>query len=326
MQVIKRRALIQAAAAGVIAPATFLTRAQSGWPDRPIRFIVPFAPGGSDIVARAFVPHLSKRLGQQVIVENKPGGGTLIGTDAVSRAQPDGYTFLFTSPNLTINASLLKKLPYDTASFIPIASMSYHPFVLAVHASLPADNLAQLVQLAKKEPGRWSYASAGNGSTQHLAMEIFKREAGIDLTHIPYKGSGLAMNDLLGGQVHMLFNGVPPALPHLQAGKLKALGVEGRTRIGALKDVPTFLEQGFSSFGDPLTWTGLFAPAGTPAEITARMSREIEAVAKTSEMMELFAQRGLGVAGQGQAQFTAIVKADLQRWAQVIKTANIQQE
>jgi tripartite-type tricarboxylate transporter receptor subunit TctC len=306
MHGIRRRTLVKATAVGAIAPVAFLSHGQSGWPQRPIRIIVPFAPGGSDIVTRAFAPHLSRRLGQQVIVDNKPGGGTVIGTDMVARAQPDGYTFLFTSPNLTINASLMKTLPYDTASLIPIASMSYHPFVLAVHPSMPADNLAQLIQLAKKEPRRWSYASAGNGSTQHLAMELFKREA--------------------GGQVHMLFNGVPPALPHLQAGKLKALGVEGRSRIAAVKEVPTFLEQGFSSFGDPLTWTGLFAPAGTPAEITGRMSREIEAIAKTPEMLELFAQRGLGVAGEGQTQFSAIVKADLQRWAQVIKTANIEQE
>ncbi len=326
MRRMTRRVLIQGMMGSAVAGFGVLSKAQQGWPSRPITLIVPFAPGGSDFVARSYAPLLSKALGQTVIVENKAGGGTVIGTDQVARSAPDGYTFLFTSPNFTINATLMRKLPYDTSAFIPVASLSQHPFVLAAHPALPANNLAELVALAKKEPGRWSYASAGNGSTQHLAVEIFKREAGIDITHIPYRGSGPALNDLLGGQVHMLFNGAPIALPHIQAGKLKALGVEGRKRIGALKDVPTFLEQGFKAFGDPLTWTGLFAPPGTPPEITARMAREIQTIAKSQEIVDLFAARGLGLGGQGQAEFSETVRTDISRWATVIKEANIELE
>lgn len=326
MKPMTRRTLIQASGAGAL---SFMLRgagAQDAWPSRTIKIVVPFPPGASDVVARAYAAALSRTFGQTVLIDNKPGGGTVIGTSLVAQAPGDGYNFLFTSPSLTVNATLMRKLPYDTNSLIPLGLTAYHPFVLCVHHSFPARDLATFIKLAKQNPGRYSYASAGNGSTQHLGMELLKQETGIDLVHVPYKGSSPAVTDLLGGQVHALLNGLPPIFSHIKAGKLRVLAVEGETRHTALDKVPTFLEQGVTSFKDPITWTGIFAPKDTPAEIVSRMSQAIVSVAKSPEILKAIEDNGLLPGGLGAAEFSRIVRSDIQRWAHVIKTLNVPTE
>lgn len=326
MKPMTRRTLIQASGAGALSMMLGGAGAQATWPSRTIQIVVPFPPGGSDVAARAYATALSKRLGQTVLIDNKPGGGTVIGTSLVARAPADGYTFLFTSPSLTVNASLMRKLPYDTGSLIPVGLTAYHPFVLCVHPSSPARDLATFIKLAKQNPGRYTYASAGNGSTQHLGMELLKQETGIELMHVPYKGAAPAVTDLLGGQVDSLLNGLPPTLAHIESGNLRALAVEGENRHPALKGVPTFLEQGVTSFKDLITWTGIFAPKDTPADIVSQLSQAIVSVGKSPEVLKTIQDNGLIPGGLGSAEFSKIVRSDIQRWAHVIKTANVQVE
>ncbi len=246
------------------------------YPSRPVRLIVPFAPGGgSDIIARVLAPHLSELLAQQVLIDNRPGAGTIIGAELAAKSPPDGYTlFLGITGTMAINPSMYRKLPYDPVrDFAAIGLVGTGPNVLVVHPSLPARSIPQLISIAKNYPGKLSYASAGTGGAPHLAGELFKSMAGIDMVHIPYKGAAPATTDLLAGQVQVMFAGLGAALPFVKTSRLRALGVAGAKRTRALPDVPAIAEylKGFEAS----TWFALFAPAGTPRPVIARLNAEV---------------------------------------------------
>jgi tripartite-type tricarboxylate transporter receptor subunit TctC len=290
------------------------------WPSKPIRFIVPFPPGGgTDIVARAVADKLAAALGQPIVIENRAGAGTVIGTEAVAKSLANGYTFLFTSSAYSVNPSLQPKLPYDPVNaFAPIGLASLHPFVLVAHPSLPANNVPELIDYAKKNPGALNYASVGNGSSQHIEMEYFKRMAGIDIAHIPYKGSAPAVTDLLGGQVLLMFNGISPTLAYIRSGQLKVLATDSNRRVPLLKDVPTVTESGLPGFKFT-TWSGLLAPAGTPRAIIARMATELQKVVTSAEFRDRMGGLGLEASALAPEQFAAFLRNDMATWAKFVK-------
>jgi tripartite-type tricarboxylate transporter receptor subunit TctC len=297
--------------------------AQSDYPNRTIRMVVPFpAGGGTDIVARAVAEHLTAALGQPVVIENRGGGGTIIGTDAVAKAAPDGYTVLLTSSAFTINPSLVPNLPYDTEKdLLPIANASMHPFVLVANPSLPVNNLSELISYARKNPGKLSYASVGNGSSQHIEMEMLKQAAGLFIVHVPYRGSAPAVTDLLGGQVQLMFNGISPTLQHIRAGKLKALAVDSEKRVPLLKDVPTVAESGLPNLRFT-TWSGLLVPARTPKPVVDRLTAEMQKITSSPEFREKLASMGLEAGGPTGAAYASFLKADMGDWARMVKQSN----
>jgi tripartite-type tricarboxylate transporter receptor subunit TctC len=302
----------------MFAPAAHATD-ETAWPQTTVRIIVPFpAGGGTDIVARLVVEKLNERLGQHFIVENKDGATTIVGTDTVARAQPDGNMLLYTSTAFSINPSLQARMPFDTKkSFTPIGLAAFHPFVLLAHPSLGVSTLAELIALAKKEPGKINYASVGTGSSQHLEMEMLKQLAGIDMTHIPYRGSAPAMNDLIGGHVAIMWNGLSPSLGLIQQGKLRALVVDTKSRVDALKDVPTITEAGLPGF-DIITWSGLFAPAGTPKVVTDRLTAVMKDIVADPSVRSRLAGYGLLPGGLIGDDFAKFLDNDMNSWAKLV--------
>ncbi len=297
------------------------------YPDRPIRIVVPFpAGGGTDIVIRVIGPRLAAELRQPLVFDNRAGAATVIGTEAVASAAPDGYTLLFTSSAFTANASLMKKLPYDPLrDFTPIGSAALHPFVLLAHPSVPANNLQELLAYAKRNPGKLSYASVGPGSSQHLGMELLKRMAGVDIVHIPYKGSSPAMNDLLGGQVQLMFNGVSPTLSFIRSGRLKALATDSDHRVPLLPEVPTVAEAGVPGY-KVTTWSGLLAPSGVPADVTRRLVAAWTKVMGIPEVQKDLTERGLVPHLLSPAAFGAFLKEDKDEWARLVRDAKVEAE
>lgn len=315
-------------AALLVVSGVVSTRAQADdYPSRPIRMVVPFPPGGgTDIVARAVAGKLGAAFGQPVVVENRGGGGTVIGTTAVANAPPDGYTLLLTSSAFTINTGLWNNLPYDIEkNFVPIANASLHPFVLVVHPSLPVNTVQELIAYAKKNPGKLSYASVGNGSSQHIEMEMLKRAAGFSAEHIPYQGSSPAMIDLLGGRVSLMFNGVSPTLAHIRSGRLKALAVDGERRVPLLKDVPTMAEAGLTGFSI-VTWSGLLAPAGTPKPVVERLTAEMQKIVASADFRDRLGALGLEAGGPAGPAYAEFLKNDAAHWGRVIKESGIKLE
>ena len=308
------------AALGVLAGTA--AQAQADYPQRPIRMVVPFpAGGGTDIVARAVAERLGAALGQTVIIDNRAGGGTVIGTSFVAKAEPDGYTVLLTSSAFSINKSLVDNLPYDTErDFLPVANASLHPFVLVANSAMPVRNVQELIAYAKKNPGKLSYASVGNGSSQHIEMEMFKRAAGITAIHIPYRGSAPAVSDLLGGQVHLMFNGISPTLQHIRSGKLKALAVDSQKRVPVLKDVPTLGESGLKDFKFT-TWSGLLVPAATPSAIVKRLAAEMQKITDSADFRERLTSMGLEAGGPVLAEYGTFLKDDMANWSNMVKTS-----
>jgi len=294
------------------------------WPTKPVRIVVPYPPGGAnDIVARALQPALSASLGQPIVIENRGGGATQLGTEAVARSAPDGSTFLLTNIALGANPSLFAKLPYDTSKDLaPISLISTVPLVLVVHPSLPANTAAEFVKLAKAKPGSIHYASAGNGSANHLSMEMFRAATGIDVVHVPYKGFGPAMTDLLGGQVASAFASTLASLPHVKAGKLRALGVSTAQRSAAAPDLPTIAESGVPGF-DVSEWQMLLAPAGTASTIVERMQREVAHGLRNDEVKTRLTELGATPVGSTPKEAEAFLKSELARWADVAKRAGI---
>ena len=294
------------------------------WPSKPMRIVVPYPPGGAnDIVARALQPALSASLGQPIVIENRGGGATQLGTEAVARSAPDGSTFLLTNIALGANPSLFAKLPYDTSKDLaPISLISTVPLVLVVHPSLPANTAAEFVKLAKAKPGSIHYASAGNGSANHLSMEMFRAATGIDVVHVPYKGFGPAMTDLLGGQVASAFASTLASLPHVKAGKLRALGVSTAQRSAAAPDLPTIAESGVPGF-DVSEWQMLLAPAGTASTIVERMQREVANGLRNDEVKTRLTELGATPVGSTPKEAEAFLKSELARWADVAKRAGI---
>lgn len=292
---------------------------ERSWPTGSVRVIVPFpAGGGTDIVGRIVVDELNKRLGRHFIIENRDGATTMVGTEVVARSHPDGNTLLYTSTAYSINPSLHRNMPFDTAkSFTPIALAAFHPFVLLASPSLGVSTLPELIALAKKEPGKINYASVGSGSSQHLEMELLKQLAGIDMTHVPYRGSAPAMNDLIGGHVSLMWNGLSPSIGLVRQHRLVALAVDTRSRVDALKDVPTVGEVGLRDF-NIITWSGLFAPAGTPEIIVQRLKGAMKEIIADPAVQKRLAELGLQPGGLIGADFATFLAADMNAWAKLV--------
>jgi tripartite-type tricarboxylate transporter receptor subunit TctC len=293
------------------------------YPERVVRIVNPYPPGGSvDVMARILAQKLSDNLGQQFIVENRSGGGGNTGSDFVAKAEPDGYTLLFTAPGpLTVNQTLYSKLSFDPATdFAPIALFATAPIVLIVNPAVPANDVRELIALAKKEPGKINFASAGNGTTNHLSGELFKSMAQIDIVHVPYRGAGPAMNDLVGGHVQMFFDLMPVVLPQIAAGKVRALANAGIRRPAALPNVPTVAEQGLAGF-DASSWYGLVAPAKTPEPVLAKLREEVAKALKAPDMVARIHELGSEPGTVSGKDFAAFLAAETRKWADVIRTS-----
>jgi tripartite-type tricarboxylate transporter receptor subunit TctC len=298
------------------------THAQS-YPEKPIRIVVPFAPGGStDIVARYAAQKLAERLRQSVVIDNRGGGGGNIGSEAVAKAQPDGYTLLIgTVGSLTINPGLYRKMPYDPLKDLtPIAYFGSTPNVLVVHPSLPVRSVRELIALARSKPGQLNYASAGTGGSVHLAAELFKSLAKVDMTHVPYKGSGPALIDLLGGQTQLMFSTMPPALPHMKSGRLRALGMTGAQRSPLVPELPTIAESGLPGY-EITQWWGMLGPAGLPAQIVARLNVETNVLLQQPDVKERFATEGADTAPNTPDWFASYMRAEVAKWAKVVRAS-----
>lgn len=299
----------------------------AGFPAKPIRIVVPNAPGGAaDITARAVGEHMARTLGQPVIVDNKPGAGANIGSEIVAKAPKDGYTLLVGTVQQIVNPFLFASLPYDPAKdFAPVSLMTKAHIVLVVNPETPARTLQELLALAKRTSGGLAWASAGNGSTSHLALELLKAQAGIDATHVPYKGTQPALTDVLGGRVPVMFDGVITSLPHVKSGKLRPLAVASLTRSPLLPDVPTMTEAGLPGF-EAVGLATVLAPAGTPQPIVDRLSREIAAILTAPDVRDALVAMGLEVVASTPAQFAAYNEAESRKWGKIIRDAKIQAE
>ncbi len=289
------------------------------WPTKPIRLVTPYPPGGTtDILSRLFAQRMD--LGQQIIIEARPGAGGNVGTEQVARATPDGYTLVMgASGPMAINASLFRKLPYDPAKDLaPIVLVASVPLVLVVHPSVPAKDVKELIALLKANPEKYTYASAGNGTPQHLSGELFKSMTGTRMAHVPYKGSGPAVNDLVGGQVPIAFESMIAVLPQVQAGRLRALGVTSAKRSPTVPDIPSLAESGVPGY-ESIAWYGVAGPAGIPKPIVERINREMRRVLNETEMKaRLFAMGSASVHGTPE-QFGAFIRSEIQKWARVVK-------
>ena len=319
-----RRRLLQAGALLGLLPN--FGRA-AAYPEKPIRLVVPFPAGGAtDLMARTMGQKLAERMGQAVTIDNRAGAGGSIGAEAVANAAPDGYTLLFaTMGSLTINQSLYKNLRYDAQkSFVPITLTHNTSNLLVVNPSVPASSVAELITLARKSPGQLTFASAGNGTTSHLCGELFKSLAKVELTHVPYKGSAPAMTDFLGGRVSMMFDTASNFVDYVKTGRLRALGLTGRQRSPAMPDVPTIAETPGLSDYEMSLWLGVLAPAGTPAEITALLHREIGAAMQAPAMVRQMADAGIEVRLSSPQEFAALIQSDTAKWGAVVKRAGIQ--
>jgi tripartite-type tricarboxylate transporter receptor subunit TctC len=298
--------------------------AQTGYPSRPVRIVVPSPPaGGTDIIGRVLAQHFSKATGQQFFVENKAGAGTMIGIEAAARAAPDGYTLLMAPSTLALNSVLYKKVPYDPIrDFAPITLAAAAPNILIVNTSLPAQSLAELIVLAKRKPGELSYGTPGVGTSPHMAMELFKSMAGIDLQHVPYKGTAPALTDVMGGQIAAMFSNALTARPQIDAGRVRALAVSGSRRIEALPNVPTVAEAvpGYEA----MQWYGLLAPAGTAPAIISRLNAEALKALRSDEMKERLALDGAEPLGSTPAELAALIREELAKWTRVARAANIE--
>jgi tripartite-type tricarboxylate transporter receptor subunit TctC len=314
-----------ALAAAALLAATFSAQAQQGWPNKPVKILVPTAAGGTaDATARLFAQYVSRTLGQQFYVENRGGAGNTLGIDSVVRSPADGYTLLLGAGTIAINHLIYKKLPYDVLrDLTPVTQMISLPNVLVVHPSQPTKTLADYIAAAKAAPGKINYASAGVGSNLHMAMELLRFRAGIDVTHVPYKGVGPALQDTLAGHVMSMMSNAASAKPHIVAGNLRALGVTSLKRSAALPDVPTFDEQGVKGY-EVLNWFGLFAPAGTPKEIVDRLQAEAAAMMNDPKTREMMTAEGAEPVASKPEVFAAFVKDEIKKWDEVGKAANIQ--
>lgn len=299
--------------------------AQSNYPSRPVRIVVPSPPaGGTDIIARVLAQHFSTSLGQQFFVENRPGAGNMIGIESVARAAPDGYTLLFVPSTLALNSVMYKKVSYDPVrDFAPITLAAVAPNVLVVNPKVPAHSIAELVALAKQKPGQLTYGTPGIGTSPHMSMELFKSLAGIDLQHVPYRGTAPAMTDVISGQIAAMFSNALTAKPQIEAGAIRALGVSTRKRSEAMPNLPPIAEAGVPDY-EATQWYGLVAPAGTPADIVARLNAEVTQALRTQDMQDKLAGDGAEPVGTTPAEFAAHIKSELEKWAGVARAAKIE--
>ena len=297
------------------------------WPVRTVRVVVPYAPGGNtDFTARVVAQKLTDVFGQQIVVENRPGGATNIGSDLVAKAVPDGYTILMGGASNAINMSLIAKMPYDTLrDFAPVSHCVTGANVLSVHPSLPAKNLKELIALAKARPGQLRFGSSGIGSSNQMAGELLKMMAGINIEHVPYKGNAPALTDTIGGHIEMMFSGVPSLLPHIQSGRLRGIAIGSLKRFPALPNTPTFDESGLKGY-EATTWFGLMAPVKTPRDIVVRLSVETDKILKSQEVRERFLVEGLEPIGGTPESFAQFIRAEIDKYAKVVKAGNLKGE
>ncbi len=294
-------------------------RAQE-WPAKAVRIVVPFAAGGpADLYARAIGERLQAALGQPFVVENRPGGGAIVGTDLVAKSAPDGYTLLMMSNTHTVNESLVPDRPFQLMrDFVPVAPVNYSDLVMVVHPSVPANTLAEFVALAKSKPGGLNYASSGPGTPYHMAGELFKAMAGVDIVHVPYKGSSGARTDILGGQVQMMFDAITTMAPNVRAGKLKALATSGKTRSSVLPEVPTVSEAGVAGY-DAVIWLGLMAPAATPRPVVERLNAEVRRIVASPELKAAWDKQGAVAMSMTTEEFARFMREDIEKWARIVK-------
>lgn len=301
--------------------------AQSDYPNRPIHLVVPTAPSGStDIVARLLAQGLSENLGRQVVVDNRPGASTIIGTEAVAKAKPDGYTLLMGVSTMAMNPGIYKKLPYDAVrDFAPITQAASLANLIILHPSVPASSVKEMIALAKARPGEILYASGGTGGNPHLTMELFASMARIHMVHVPYKSGTAGMVAVLAGEVALMAQGIQSSIPHVRTGKLRALGVTSAKRVAIVPDIPTIAESGLPGF-ESLQWPGLLAPAGTPSEIIARLHKEAVAVLRSPEASQALSRDGSEVVASSPEEFAALIRKEIAKWSKVIKAAGIKPE
>ena len=310
------------------AVATFATPALAqDYPQRAVRIVVPFAPGGSaDVFGRYLAQRLQDALGQNFIIDNRPGAGSVIGTDAVAKSAPDGYTLLLMSNTHTVNESLMVNKPFQLMrDFVAIAPINYSDLLLVAKSALPATNLADLISAAKAKPDGLSYASSGPGPPYHMAGELFKAMAGIAIVHIPYKGSAGARTDVLGGQVDMMFDAIPTMVEHIKSGKIKALATTGKQRSATLPDVPTMAEAGIPGY-ETTIWLGVMAPKGTPPAVINKLNAEISKITAHADVRRAWAAQGSTAMTMGVDEFTRYVAADITKWAHIVKVSGAKAE
>lgn len=309
------------------APLARTALAQS-WPDRPIRIVVPFPAGAGvlDIMARLLAAHLGPALGQTIVIDNRPGAGGTIGADVVAKAPADGYTMLMGNPSLVVNPFLLAKMPYDPMlDFIPLTLVNTAPLLLVAHPSVPANSVAELIALARSKPGQLNYGSGGVGSTPFLATELFRSMAGIDVTHVPYRGGAPALADLVGGQLSFMIENMPGTLPLVKSGKLKALGVTTNRRAALAPEIPTIAEAGLPGY-EVVGWNGLFLVKDTPPAIAGKLYDETAKALRSADVKDQMAALGAEPGGNTPAEFTAFVRAESARWGKIIQDKGIKPE
>jgi tripartite-type tricarboxylate transporter receptor subunit TctC len=316
---------IAAVGAALLAAAAAPGTAQAqAYPSHPVTIIVPFGAGGSaDVYARVLAQRLGQETGQSFVVEDRPGAGAVIGTQYVAKAAPDGYTLLVMSNTQTVNESLLKKKPYDLMKdFAPVAPINEAPLVLVVRDGVPAKTMAELVKLAKAQPGKLNYASSGTGTPYHMAGELFKSMAGVNIVHIPYKSSGAARTDVLGGQVDMMFDAVSTMTDLIRTDKVRALATTAKTRSNVLPDVPTMAESGLPDYTATL-WLGVLAPKGTPPDVIKFLNEKISKISTEPEVRDVWAKSGVTPMTMTPAQFNDFLVEDIAKWGKIVKSANI---
>ncbi len=297
------------------------------YPARVVRWVVPFTPGASnDVVARLLAQKLTEAWGQQVVIDNRAGAGGLVGGEIVARALPDGYTLLLANPSSNaINFALRAKTPYQAADLAPVILLGWSPIMLVTSATFPASGVKDVIALAKAKPGQLSGGSSGGGGSSHLALELFKLLAGVDILHVPYKGAAPAITDIIGGQVSLIFATPVTAQPLIKGGKLKALGVAGSKRLAIYPEVPTVAEQGLAGF-DVLIWFGVAVPAATPRPVVLKLNRDLQKTLQSPDVLERFAALGFDAQGGSPERFAALMKEDTERWSKVVKAANVRSE
>ena len=312
-----------AAALALAAPAG----AQTAYPQKPIRLVAPFAPGGgTDILARLVGQKASEMLGQQIIVDNRGGAGGTVGTEIAAKAPPDGYTLILVSASHAINPGLYPKLPYDSVNdFAPITQIATSPGILVVNPSLPVKSVKDLIALARARPGQINYASAGSGTPPHLAGELFKVMANIDMVHVPYKGNAPAFTDVIGGHVSLIFPTMPSAMPFIKSGRLRAVAVTSAKRSPAAPDIPTIAESGLPGY-EATSWYGILAPARTPAPIVAQLNQVLVSVIGAPDMKDKLAAQGLDPVGNTPQQFAAVIRSEIEKWVKVVKASGAKPE
>jgi len=325
MQSISRSLLVCAAllACGALHAQTRLTAAESGYPARPVRVLVPYTPGGiTDVVTRVVALELAKTFGQTFVVDNRPGANSILAVDMLSKSTPDGYTLGTVIAAHAANQTLYAKLPYDSIkSFEHVSLLATAPLIVCATNSLPAKSAKEPVELAKAKPGQLSFASSGIGAAAHLTTELLMSTMGIKMVHVPYKGTAPALQDLIGGQIQVMMDVPSSMLPHVRAGKIKALGMASEKRVAVAPELPTLIESGVNVVGG--TWVGLLAPAGTPRPIVDKLAREAAAATRRPEIKERFLQLGIEPVGGTSAEFTRFLQDEVAKWAKVIKDANV---